>query len=106
HLRQAVTHKEPLEHSAHRLTAGIFHPAQLQHITRMLIADRERLAPPLRFIIPPAFEVHRPHLVRRLTTSATMQPTSPRRRPSPGPPLSQARSLQPRLKLLSLAAWP
>src|SRR5258705_13999838 len=60
----------------------------------MLIADRERLAPPLRLIIPPTFEVHRPHLVRRLTTSATMQPTSLRRRPSPGPPLSQARSLQ------------
>src|SRR4029077_1896993 len=94
HLRQAVTHKEPLEHSAHRLTAGIFHPAQLQHITRMLIADRERLAPPLRFIIPPAFEVHRPHLVRHLTTSATMQPTPLRRGPSPWLPLGQARSLQ------------
>src|SRR5437879_9413365 len=60
----------------------------------MLIAHAERLAPLLPLVVPPAFEVHRPHRVRRLTTSPTVQPTSLPRGPLPSPPLGPARSLQ------------
>jgi|GEM_PF-5104102 len=60
----------------------------------MLIAYCQRFAPPPRLIIPPAFEVHCPHFVSRLSSSPAVQPTSLRRCPPRRPLLGQSRSLQ------------
>jgi len=94
-LRQAVTHKEPLEHSAQPSHCGHLSscatPAHKRVCSSRTVSGRIA-ASPHHYHQP--LKVHRPHLVRRLTTSPTMQTDLPSPRPSPGPPLSQARSLQ------------
>src|SRR5207237_4100848 len=105
-LRQAVTLKESLKHPAHRDTASVLHCSQLQNVAAIFITHCQRFTAFPRFVIPPAFEVHCPHLVRGLSTPPAAEPASLCRcsrcfRRSVNPARSNTL-----LKLLSLPASP
>src|SRR5688572_2052480 len=61
--------KESLKTTLHRCVALVRQRSKLQHITGVFITDRQRFAAPLA-VVPPSFEVRRPHLIgcRRLSS--------------------------------------
>src|SRR5579863_10048625 len=60
--RQPMTLKKPLKTSPDCLPARVAHPAQLQKIAAILVPYRQRFAAHALPVIPPALEVHGPHL--------------------------------------------
>ena len=93
-LGQTVMLKEPLKRPAHRDSAGVLHCSQFQNVAGIFIAHWQRFAAFSCLTIPPAFEIHCPHLVRGLPTLPAVESTSLPRRPPPHPPFRQSRSFQ------------
>src|SRR6184192_935040 len=68
-LQQTSSLKQAFKTLAHRLALRILHHAQFQHIAAVLISYSQRLTA-LAVTAPPAFKVHRPHLVGHGATPA------------------------------------
>ena len=92
--RQSMPFKQPLKTVPYRRGPRVGHPPQLQHVTAVFIPHRQRFATTPLHVIPPAFEIHRPHLIGRLRSLSAPQPPRLRRTHSAPTGLGQTRPLQ------------
>src|SRR5260370_7373135 len=79
---QAVALKQALKTGAHGLASRIGHASQLQEVAAVLIPDGQGFATGSLSVIPPAFEVHRPHFIGALRPPATPKASRGCRPPS------------------------
>jgi hypothetical protein len=77
---QPITLKQPFKTQTHCLGPAVGQSPQLQKITAVFVSHRQRFAALTRWIIPPTFKVHCPHLVGCLASSLRPQPPRLHRR--------------------------